>query len=283
VGYHTSAEVAVITLDNPPVNGLNQGVRSGLVESFQRALADSEIRVIVLTGAGRGFSAGGDIHELGTPAATASPALSLDVLPLIENSTKPVVAAIHGMAIGGGLETALVCHYRIVATDARIGLPELKRGVIPLSGTQRLPRIMGLTAAIDFILGGELIPAGQLSKFPLFDQIVDSGQVMQAALAFARGPRVAQDLERGTLPLIRHMAIPDPNPAAVMRAAFDRLTPGDFMGREGLRAILAGVEAESFDEGLASARAIFERLVTSDHARQQRDSFFKSRGASVKE
>jgi 3-hydroxyacyl-CoA dehydrogenase len=142
---------------------------------------------------------------------------------------------------------------------------------------------MGLTAAIDFILGGELIPAGQLSKFPLFDQIVDSGQVMQAALAFARGPRVAQDLERGTLPLIRHMAIPDPNPAAVMRAAFDRLTPGDFMGREGLRAILAGVEAESFDEGLASARAIFERLVTSDHARQQRDSFFKSRGASVKE
>lgn len=279
VDYCIDGEVAIITMDNPPVNSLNQGVRAGLVEAFTAAREDPGVRAIVLSGAGRGFSAGGDIHELGTPAGTAAPALSREVHPVIENSAKPVVAAIHGLAIGGGLETALVCHYRIVAGDTRIGLPELKRGVIPLSGTQRLPRIMGMAAAIEFILGGEIVPARQLARYPLFDQIVEGDKVMPSALAFVRGPRVAKDLRQEKLPLIRHLAIPDPDPAAVIQAAFDRLTPDDLVAREGLHAIAAGVDVASFDEGLAAAAAIFERLVTSDQVRRQREAFFATRGS----
>jgi enoyl-CoA hydratase len=147
VTYRVENGVSVVTIEHPPVNGLGHSVRHGLKTAFDTARIDGRVGAIVLTGAGRGFSAGGDIREFGTLAATAAPALSLDVHPVIEGSEKPVVAAIHGFAIGGGLETALVCHYRIVAADARIGLPELKLGVIPLSGTQRLPRVLGMDNA----------------------------------------------------------------------------------------------------------------------------------------
>lgn len=271
VSYCLDGEVAVVTMDNPPVNGLGLGVRQGLVAAFTEARRDPAVRAIVLCGAGRGFSAGGDIREFGTPAATAAPALSLHVHPVIEGSEKPVVAALHGMAVGGGLETALVCHYRVAAADTKVGLPELKLGVIPLSGTQRLPRVMGLAAAIDFILGGELRRARELSEYALFDAVIeaDAAQVLTAAIALARQKAGVQPL-----PLIRHSPVPDAAPGAVLAAARAALTTDQVMAREALTAMAASVESADFDAGMAVARAVYDRLVASDEVRKQRDRFF---------
>lgn len=274
--------IAVITLNNPPVNGLNHSVRQGLISAFEAAGRDPQVKAIVLAGAGRGFSAGGDIREFGTSAATATPGLSLHVHPVIENSKKPVVAAIHGLAIGGGLETALVCHYRIAAADTKVGLPELKLGVIPLSGTQRLPRVLGLEKAIDVILGSELRPACELAGTPLFDQIIegDGNAVLAAAIAFAR-TRI------GTmpLPLIRHRPLSDADPTAIVTAARAKLASAgadNVMSREGLNAIAAAAEMADFDAGMTAARAIYDRLIASDEVRKHRDQFFATRNATEK-
>ena len=274
VEMYLDGEVAVITMDNPPVNGLNHPVRQGLVTAFEAARSDPRVKGIVLTGAGRGFSAGGDIREFGTPAATAAPALSLHVHPVIENSEKPVVAAIHGLAIGGGLETALVCHYRIAAGDTKVGLPELKLGTLPLSGTQRLPRVLGLQKAIDLILGSELCRARELADTSLFDQVIDAdgAAVVAAAIAFAR-----THIDITPLPLIRHLPLPDADPAAVLAAARSRIGADDLMAREGLNAIAAAVESADFDAGMAVSRAIFNRLITSDYFLRQSGQFLSSR------
>lgn len=282
VTYRAEGDVAVITMNNPPVNGLSLGIRRGLIEAFTEAKRNAAIRAVVLTGHGRGFSAGADIKEFGTPAALATPALSLNVHPVIESCPKPVIAAIHGLAIGGGLETAMVCHYRIVCGNTRIGLPELKLGVIPVSGSQRLPRILGLERAIDLILSSRLLLANNVRDCALFDQIIDgdADRVTQTAIAFAHGQRVADDAKHRTLPLIRDIALPDPDPSAAIEQARRRIDPDDFMAQEGLNAIAAGVSAASFDDGLAAARAIHTRLAQSDHVREQRDRFFASQEKS---
>lgn len=274
VEMHLDGSIAVISMNNPPVNGLNHPIRQGLVTAFETARSDPRVEAIVLTGAGRGFSAGGDIREFGTPAATAAPALSLHVHPVIENSEKPVVAAIHGLAIGGGLETALVCHYRIAAGDTKVGLPELKLGTLPLSGTQRLPRVLGLQKTIDLILGSELCRARDLADSALFDQVIeaDGPAVLAAAIAFAR-TRIGVT----PLPLIRHRPIPDRDPVAVLAAARSRITDEDFMAREGLNAIAAAVESADFEAGMAVSRAIFDRLITSEFFIKQRDKFLAPR------
>lgn len=274
VDMYLDGSIAVIRMNNPPVNGLNHPVRQGLVTAFERARSDPGVEAIVLAGAGRGFSAGGDIREFGTPAATAAPALSLHVHPVIENSEKPVVAAIHGLAVGGGLETALVCHYRIAAGDTKVGLPELKLGTLPLSGTQRLPRVLGLQKTIDLILGGELCRAHELADTALFDRVIegDGAAVLAAAIAFAR-----TCIGVTPLPLIRHRAIPDTDPAAVLAVARSRIAVDDFMAREGLNAIAAAVESTDFDAGMAVSRAIFDRLITSEFFLKQRDKFLAPR------
>ena len=274
VSARVDGEVAVIMIDHPPVNGLAHGVRSGLVAAFDAARRDAKVRAIVLAGAGRGFSAGGDIKEFGTPAATAWPALSMDVHPVIEACEKPVVAAMHGLAVGGGLETAMVCHYRVAAGDTKVGLPELKRGVIPLSGTQRLPRALGVARAIDLILGGELVPARTLGDGALFDRLIegDPQTVLSAAIAFAR-----ERIGASPPPRIRDRPVPDADPAAVLAVARTRLAADDRIGREALDAIAAAVESPDFDAGMAIARAIYDRLVASDEVRRQRDRFFADR------
>jgi len=274
VEYRLEGDVAIILMDNPPVNGLGITVRRGLVEAFGLARSDTRVRAIVLAGSGRGFSAGGDIREFGTPASTATPALSLHVHPVIEGSAKPVVAALHGMAIGGGLESALVCHYRIVAGDTKVGLPELKLGVIPLSGTQRVPRALGLPKAIELILGSELLAARVLRDSRIFDRVIegDRATVLSCAIAFAREHSGARPL-----PLIRHMAVPDVDAATVLDAARARLAPDDVIAREGLNAIAAAVEATDFDAGMAVAREIYDRLIASDEVRKLRDRFLAGR------
>src|SRR4051812_30094653 len=186
--YEARGDVAVITLANPPVNGLGYETRRGISEGLERALDDSAVKAIVVTGAGRAFSGGADIKEFGSPKAVAEPNL-LSLIAALEASTKPVVAAVHSVAMGGGLELALGCHYRVAAPGCKVALPEVKIGLIPgAGGTQRLPRVLGLEAALNIIVSGEPVNSELLAKQPwqkLFDQIAE-GDVVDAAVAFAR-------------------------------------------------------------------------------------------------
>src|ERR671931_2896665 len=174
--------VAVLTVNNPPVNALSQHVRQGLHEGLKQAIADSAAQAIVITCAGRTFIAGADITEFGKPPR--DPGLH-EVLDLIEGSPKPVVAAIHGTALGGGLEVALACHYRVGVKTARFGLPEVKLGLLPgAGGTQRLPRVVGVEKALQMIVSGEPIGADEARTHGLIDAIVE-GDLTTAGAAFA--------------------------------------------------------------------------------------------------
>ena len=174
--------VAVIIVNNPPVNALSQHVRQGLRDGVSQAVADSGIAAIVITCAGRTFIAGADITEFGKPPQ--APSLH-EVLDLIEGSPKPVVAAVHGTALGGGLEVTLACHYRVGVKDARFGLPEVKLGLLPgAGGTQRLPRVVGVEKALGMMVSGDPIWADDALKSGLIDEIVD-GDLTAAGVAFA--------------------------------------------------------------------------------------------------
>ena len=169
VSFRREGEVAVVTIDNPPVNALKQAVRAGLVAALARACGDAEIAAVVLTCAGRTFVAGADITEFGKPA---QPPILNDVIAALEASPKPVVAAVFGTVLGGGLELAMGCHYRVAARGTRLGLPEIKLCVIPGGGgTQRLPRLVGMERALPMILSGEPIGAEDALAAGLVDEI----------------------------------------------------------------------------------------------------------------
>ncbi|MGZ5239280.1 MAG: enoyl-CoA hydratase/isomerase family protein, partial [Caldimonas sp.] len=164
--YETRGDVAVITLDNPPVNGLGYETRVGIAEGLDRALADPAVKAIVVTGAGKAFSGGADIREFGSPKATGEPNL-LSLIAAFEASTKPIVAAMHSVAMGGGLELALGCHWRVAAPGTQVALPEVKIGLIPgAGGTQRLPRVLGVETALNMIVSGEPVKSELLAKQP---------------------------------------------------------------------------------------------------------------------
>src|SRR5215470_4220455 len=174
---------AVITVDNPPVNALKQAVRAGLKDCFERALNDPSIHAIVLTAAGRTFMAGADITEFDKPP---QPPGLIEVFDLIEASKKPIVAGLFGTPLGGGLELALACHWRVAAPTTRLGLPEIKLGILPgAGGTQRLPRLIGIDKALPMILSGDPISAQEARDYGLVDEIVE-GDVTAGAIAFAR-------------------------------------------------------------------------------------------------
>ena len=176
--------VAIVTVNNPPVNALSAAVRGGILENIKSAVADAEVKAIVLTCAGRTFIAGADITEFGKPPKP--PALN-DVLAEIENSPKPVIAAIHGTALGGGLETALCCHYRVAVPSAKCGLPEVHLGLLPgAGGTQRLPRIVGPEQALQMVTSGAHVDAKTCLAAGLLDEIVPEGELRAGALAFAK-------------------------------------------------------------------------------------------------
>ncbi|MEZ5559212.1 MAG: 3-hydroxyacyl-CoA dehydrogenase NAD-binding domain-containing protein [Pseudomonadales bacterium] len=183
VHYETRDDIALLTVDNPPVNPLSSGVRQGLHDGVGKALADDKVRAIVLTGAGRAFIAGADISEFG--GASEGPGLH-DVLKAMEGSSKPIVAAINGTAFGGGLEVALCCDYRVAAPGAPVGLPEVKLGLLPgAGGTQRLPRLVGAEQALKFILSGDPIPAPRAQALGIVDEVID-GDIVEGAIAYAR-------------------------------------------------------------------------------------------------
>ncbi|MBY0237118.1 MAG: enoyl-CoA hydratase/isomerase family protein, partial [Burkholderiaceae bacterium] len=185
--YEVRGNIAVITLSNPPVNGLGFATRKAAAAAIGQAESDAHVQAVVITGAGKAFSGGADIKEFGSPLAMAAPNL-LDLIGVVEACSKPVVAAIHSVCMGGGLELALGCHYRVVAPGTKVALPEVKLGLLPgAGGTQRLPRALGVEPALNMIVSGEPVNAELLAQVPgqkLFDRVA-SGDLMEEALALA--------------------------------------------------------------------------------------------------
>jgi len=269
--------VAVITFANPPVNGLSHAVRAGIATALERAQADAAVRAIVLTGAGSLFSGGADIREFGTPASTADPTLHR-LIELVEAGPKPVIAAIAGTCLGGGFELALSAHYRVAAADARLGLPEVKLGLIPgAGGTQRLPRLIGAERALDMIVTGEPVTASALATTPLLNRIV-KGDPVAAAVELAESPDV---IGRRPPARVRDLPFVEPRLAALCEAARARLQSGRPPLPAPHRAVDA-VEAAAlpFDQGLAVERRAFVELMASPESRGLRHAFFAERAAT---
>src|SRR5437870_8717932 len=183
--FEKDGDIGVITIDNPPVNALSPGVPEGIVVAVDKGNADPAVSAMVMIGAGRSFIAGADIRQFGRgPSTPPSGRRPYDVL---DQSQKPVVAAIHGYALGGGLEIALACHYRVAVPSAKVGLPEVQIGILPgAGGTQRLPRLVGPKAALDMITSGRHVPAEEAARLGIVDEIVPEGGLKDAAIAFAR-------------------------------------------------------------------------------------------------
>src|SRR5262252_10098039 len=183
VRFEVDDGIGIIMIDNPPVNALAPGVRDGILEALEKGEADPTVSAMVVMGAGRSFIAGADIRAFGKPR----PAPRRTTYDALDGAKKPVVAAIHGYALGGGLETALACHYRIAVPSAKVGLPEVQIGILPgAGGTQRLPRLTGPKVALELITSGRHVPAAEAQKLGIIDEIVPEGQLKQAAIAFAR-------------------------------------------------------------------------------------------------
>ena len=182
VTFTRQGNIGIVTVCNPPVNALSHRVRAGLMECVARGITDKDVAAMVIRCEGRTFMAGADIREFGAPRKEP---LIWDVVQYIEDSPKPVVAAIHGTALGGGLEVALGCHFRLAAPGARVGLPEVRLGIIPAAGgTQRLPRLVGARKALDMIVSGSHVPAAEAFAAGLIDEIVD-GDLEAGAIAYA--------------------------------------------------------------------------------------------------
>jgi 3-hydroxyacyl-CoA dehydrogenase len=270
--------VAVLTVNNPPVNALSQHVRQGLRDGIRAAAADPEAGAVVIACAGRTFIAGADITEFGKPPQ--EPSLH-EVLDLIEQSAKPVVAAIHGTALGGGLEVALACHYRVGVKSARFGLPEVKLGLLPgAGGTQRLPRVVGVGKALQMIVSGDPIGADEALKAGLIDEMVD-GDLTAAGVAFAE--RVLA--EKRPLKKIRDLDAKlaevrgKPEVFAEFRKSVARQTRGFRAPENCIKAVEAAVQLP-FDQGLKRERELFGELITSPESKAQRYFFFAEREAA---
>ena len=272
--YTTRDGVAIVTLQNPPVNGLSHALRAGIVESLDRANADDAVRAIVLVGQGKGFSGGADITEFNTPKALAEPNLGT-VVTAVENNPKPVIAAVAGLALGGGLELAMACHYRVAAPTASIGLPEVKLGILPgAGGTQRFPRAVGLETAVNMIVSGEPAPAKMLAG--LFDELID-GDLIDGAVGFAQ--RIA---DARPLPRLRDKKVEHPNPEGFLYVAgqmVDAATKGYPAPKACLDVVGMSV-SKPFDQGIAAEREAFIRLVQSSESKALRHIFFSERAVS---
>jgi 3-hydroxyacyl-CoA dehydrogenase len=279
--YQVHGDIAVITLNNPPVNGLGHATRLGITDGMARANADKAVKAIVLTGAGGAFSGGADIKEFGSPKALQEPNL-LSVIGVIENSSKPVVAAIHTVAMGGGLELALGCHYRIAAPGASIALPEVKLGLIPgAGGTQRLPRVLGVEPALNIMVSGEPIKSEMLAMLPgqkLFDKMAASAEALpEEALAFARS--VA-----GARPLPRVRDLPCKHPLGDAYFQFARnMVKGmskNFPAPVKCVDVVEAATKKKFDDGMAVEREVFINLMMTPESKSLRHLFVSERAAS---
>ena len=275
--YTAHGSVAVITLDYAPVNALCLGVRSKLAEGLERAEDSTAISAVIITGAGSTFCGGADVSEFGLPAMRAAPDL-LDLCALIESFPKPVIAALNGTALGGGLELAMSCHYRLAAASAPLGLPEVKLGLLPgAGGTQRLPRLVGAERALNMILRGDPLPARELAHTELLDEVTQS-DVVAAAIAFA------QQSSAGKLALkkARDITIELPNAEAFFdfaRGAIAPLAKNYPAPGKCIDAVEAAV-LKPFEDGIKVERAAFAELLGSTVSQALRHVFFATRAAN---
>ena len=276
VRYELRGDVAVIRLDNPPVNGLSHRVRRDIVACFDEAQQDEAVRSILLLGEGKLFCAGADIREFNTPAAVEAPTLR-DLINRVEGSAKPVIAALHGGAHGGGLELAMGCHYRLATGSTKLALPEVKLGLVPgAGGTQRLPRLIGAREALRMIVSGDPIDANRARELGLIDEIID-GDLLSGAIAFAH--RVASSPAH---PLAsRRVAT-----LAAADALFDAARADAARSGRGFRApqeCVSCIEASvalPFEQGMAFERERFNSLLADGQSKAMRHLFFAERDAA---
>ena len=283
--YKVHGDVAVITLNNPPVNGLGYETRLGITNALAQANADANVIAVVLTGAGKAFSGGADIREFGSPKALQEPNL-LSVIQALENSDKPVVAAIHTVCMGGGLELALGCHYRIAAPGCSVALPEVKLGLIPgAGGTQRLPRVLGVEAALNMIVSGEPVKSEMLAMLPgqkLFDKLAASVESLSdEALTLAREV-AAKHAGGSALPLVRNLPCKHKDGDAYFQFARN-MVKGMAKNFPAPAKCVDAVEAATkrkFAEGMAFEREIFINLMWTPECKALRHLFTAERAAS---
>jgi len=277
--YEVRGHVAVITMNNPPVNGLGYATRCAIAEGVDKANADAAVKAIVVTGAGRAFSGGADIREFGSPKAVAEPNL-LSLILQLESSAKPVVAALHSVVMGGGLELSLGCHYRVASPGAQIALPEVKIGLVPgAGGTQRLPRVLGVETALNMIVSGEPVKSEMLAAIPgqkLIDKMID-GDLLAGALAFA-----AQVADKRPLPLVRNLKAAHPNADgyfAFARNTVKAMAKNFPAPAKCVDCVEAAVKMK-FDDGMRFERDTFLALMLTPESKALRHAFLGERAAS---
>jgi len=274
--YEVKGGVAVITLNNPPVNGLGHATRTGIFDGLKKGMADNAVKAIVITGAGKAFSGGADIREFNTAKSSAEPNLHT-VIAAIEAADKPVVAAVHSVAMGGGLELALGCHYRVASPGAQIALPEVKLGLLPgAGGTQRLPRVVGVETALNMIVSGNPVASEKLAGTKLFDQMIE-GDLMTGAIAFAHKVAAVRPL-----PKVRDIKVDYPNHEAFFQ--FARNTVGamakNFPAPLKCVDCVAAAVSMKFEDGLKVEREKFLALMQTTESKALRHFFFGERAAS---
>ena len=283
--YQVQGDIAVISMNNPPVNGLGYDTRVAITNGLEKANADPAVKAIVLTGAGKAFSGGADIREFGTPKAIREPNL-LSVIRAVENSAKPVVAAIHTVCMGGGLELALGCHYRMAAPGAKIALPEVKLGLIPgAGGTVRLPRVLGVETALNMIVSGEPVNSELLAGLPgqkLFDQLSASPESLPTeAIALAQKV-AAQHGDGSPLPLVRNLPCKHKNGDAYFQFARNMVKgmAKNFPAPAKCVDAVENATKMKFDDALAKEREIFVNLMLTPESAALRHIFAAERAAS---
>jgi 3-hydroxyacyl-CoA dehydrogenase len=276
--YLVTGSVAIITLNNPPVNGMGLETRTAAVAGFRRAIADDAVKAIIITGAGKAFSGGADIKEFNSPKALTEPTLHT-LINVAESSPKPVIAAIHTVCMGGGLELALGCNYRVAMPGAQIALPEVKLGLLPgAGGTQRLPRVLGLEAALNMIVSGAPVVSEKFAGTPLFDAMFTAdADLITEAVAFAE--KVA---DVRPLPRVRDRKVDYPNHEAFLQ--FSRNTVKAMAGPypaplECVETVAASITMK-FEDGLKFERERFIHLIQTSESKSLRHAFFAERLAS---
>ncbi len=276
--YTVQGSVAVITLNNPPVNGLGLATRTAAVEAMRQAESDPAVKAIVLTGAGKAFSGGADIREFNSPKALTEPTLHT-LIRAVEGSSKPVVAAIHSVAMGGGLELALGCHYRVALPGAQIALPEVKLGLLPgAGGTQRMPRLVGLEMALNMVVSGAPVLSEKLAGTALFDQVFPVGtDLLAAAIEFAKA---RADLR--PLPKVRDRSVDYPNHEGFLAASREsvKALAGPFPAPIECVETVAASITMPFEDGLKFERERFLHLMQTPESKAQRHAFMAERAAS---
>ena len=275
--YELHGVVAVIAMNNPPVNGLGFDLRCDIVEGLTRAEADANMKAVVLIGTARAFSGGADIREFGSPRASAEPTLNT-VIRMLESAKKPVVAAIGGACMGGGLELAMGCHYRVAVKGAQIALPEVKLGLMPgAGGTQRLPRLIGAEAALDMIVSGNAVPSEQLKDSGLFDEMVEH-DLLPGAVAFAK--KVVA--EGRPLKRVRDMKVSLADADGFFRAAREAVREKARNFPAPLKCVdaVAAAVTMPYEEGARFERESFLELMQTPESRALRHAFFGERAAA---